>query len=162
MAAAVKTIRPANVLSAEVQSEHKFGRSVMSHGFYLVPALLLRGQARLKLTSTQMVVLLQLLDFWWTVDTTVHPSIKAIAERVGLTAKQVQRTIGALDQMGLITRVNRTLPDRGKTSNQYKFDGLIAKLNELEPDYVRAHQAASSSAGDDDLGRGLFSPEPKG
>jgi len=82
--------------AAEKQSEKKFGKTVMSHGLYIVPALILRAQARLLLNSTQMVVLLQLLDFWWAADSSAHPSIKTIAERVDLTPKQVQRTINAL------------------------------------------------------------------
>lgn len=122
------------------ESEKKFGRAVMSHGQFIIPALLLRAQARLLISSTQMVVLLQLLDFWWMKDSSAHPSMSKIAERIGLTTKQVQRSVNALVKVGLITRINRRLPAGGKTSNQYQFDGLIAKLNLIEADFEVARK----------------------
>lgn len=128
------------------QSEKKFGHAVMSHGQYIVPALMLRAQARLNVNSTQMVVLLQLLDFWWTKDSSAHPSIKTIAERIDLTTKQVQRTVDALVEKGLITKINRSLPGRGKTSNEYKFDGLIKKLQAIEGDFDKARKTKKAAA----------------
>lgn len=128
------------------QSEKKFGRAVMSHGPYIVPALMLRAQARLNVNSTQMVVLLQLLDFWWTEESSAHPSIKTIAERIGLSTKQVQRTVDALVEKGLIGKINRRLPGRGKTSNEYKFDGLIKKLQAIEGDFDKARKAKKAAA----------------
>ncbi|MDN7998158.1 helix-turn-helix domain-containing protein [Burkholderia multivorans] len=131
------------------QSEKKFGKAVASHGLFVAPALLLRAQARLNVNSTQMVVLLQLLDFWWAVDGSAHPSIATVAERIDLTPKQVQRTVNALVEKGLITRIHRTLPSGGKTSNQYKFDGLIVKLKQIEPDFekVRKMKKAAGKPG---------------
>ena len=128
------------------QSEKKFGKAVMSHGQYIVPALLLRAQARLTVNSTEMMVLLQLLDFWWTEDSSAHPSIQTVADRVALSPKQVQRTVNALVKKGLITRINRTLPGRGKTSNEYKFDGLIEKLKLIERDFDTARKTKKAAA----------------
>lgn len=128
------------------ESEKKFGQAVMSHGWYIVPAMLLRAQARLNVNSTQMIVLLQLLDFWWRKDSSAHPSMKTIAERIDLTTKQVQRTVDALVQKGLITKINRRLPGRGKTSNQYKFDGLLKKLQGIEVDFEKARKAKNAAA----------------
>ena len=84
------------------QSEKKFGRAVMAQGVYIVPAMLFRAQARLLVSSTEMIVLLQLLDFWWTEDSLAYPSMATIGQRVSLSTKQVQRTVNALVKKGLI------------------------------------------------------------
>ena len=85
-------------------------------------------------------MLLQLLDFWWTEDSVAYPSMATIGQRVSLSTKQVQRTVNALVKKGLISKTNRSLPGRGKTSNAYQFDGLIGKLKSFEPDFKRAHK----------------------
>ena len=87
---------PAPAEKQAKQSEKKFGRAVMAHGVYIVPAMLLRAQARLLVSSTEMIVLLQLLDFWWTEDSVAYPSMATIGQRVSLSTKQVQRTVNAL------------------------------------------------------------------
>lgn len=144
--AIANSVVPLKPAAQAKQSDKKFGPAVMSHGQYIVPALMLRAQARLNVNSTQMVVLLQLLDFWWTKDSSAHPSIKTIAERIDLTTKQVQRTVDALVKKGLITKINRRLPGRGKTSNEYKFDGLIRKLQAIEIDFDKARKAKKAAA----------------
>lgn len=145
MAAAnnVVALKPAVTVK---QSEKKFGQAVMSRGQYIVPAILLRAQARLNVSSTQMVVLLQLLDFWWTTESSAHPSIATVAERMAMSTKQVQRTVDALVEKGLIKKINRTMPGRGKTSNQYKFDGLVKKLQAIEVDFDKARKAKAAAA----------------
>lgn len=142
----VSNIVPFKTDGASYESEKKFGKAVMSHGAYIVPALLFRAQARLGVNSTQMVVLLQLLDFWWSKGSSAHPSIKTIAERIDLTPKQVQRTVNALVEKKLITRINQHLPSGGKTSNLYKFDGLLKRLQAIEVDFDQARKAKKAAA----------------
>lgn len=91
--------------------------------------------------STQMIVLLQLLEFWWIEERSAYPSTATIAERIGMSSKQVQRTVNELAKKNLITRINRHLPKGGKTSNEYKFDGLLKKLNTIEVDFDKARKA---------------------
>lgn len=143
------TALPAKAAAAK-ESEKKFGRAVMSHGAYILPAILLRSQARLNVNSTEMIVLLQLLDFWWAENSSSFPSMSKIAERISLSTKQVQRTINSLVDKGLIASTNRTLPNNGKTSNLYTFDGLIEKLAAFEKDFAAARrikEAASKPGG---------------
>lgn len=141
---------PPTKAAATKESEKKFGRAVMSHGAYILPAILLRSQARLNVNSTEMIVLLQLLDFWWAENSSAYPSMSKIAERVALSTKQVQRTINSLVEKGLIASTNRTLPNNGKTSNLYTFDGLVEKLESFEKDFAaarRVKEAASKPGG---------------
>lgn len=141
MATAKVVQMPVKTAHEQLQSEKKWGAAVMRHGTLIVPSILLRAQARLLVNSTQMIVLLQLVEHWWTVESKVFPSMKTIATRIDLTPKQVQRTIDALVKKGLITKTSRRLPHGGKASNEYKFDGLVAKLKAIEPDFEKARKA---------------------
>jgi predicted transcriptional regulator len=141
MATAVKVvpIKPQPEEKAR-QSDRKYGTAVMSHGSFVLPSLLLRAQARLLLTSTEMVVLLQLLEHWWTAESQAIPSMARLADRTALSRKTIQRSIDALVKKELITKVSRRLPQGGKTSNEYKFTGLIQKLADIEPDFAQARK----------------------
>ena len=118
----------------------------MSHGQCILPSILLRAQARLLLNSTQMIVLLQLIEHWWTADSKVFPSMRTIADRIAMTPKTVQRTVDVLVQKGLVTKKRRTLPGGGNASNEYTFLGLIKKLKNIEPDFAAARQAKVAAA----------------
>ena len=56
----------------------------------LVPSPLLRAQRRLGLSPTQLAVLMQLCDFWWDSERKPYPSKATLAERLGLSPRQVQ------------------------------------------------------------------------
>lgn len=116
-------------------SEQKWGRDVMKLGFCIVPSLLLRAQRRLGLNPTQLAVLLQLCDHWWDAERKPYPSKKLLAERLGLSPRQVQRHVADLECNGLVTRVERRGPHGGKLSNIYDLSGLVGRLKSLEPDF---------------------------
>jgi predicted transcriptional regulator len=124
-------------------SEKKFGKPVMSVGFCIVPSLLIQAQARLGLEPQQMNVLLHLLDMWWDKDSKPFPTKDRIAERMNVSAKTVQRHIVAMENAGLVNRIYRTKPGRGRTSNEYDLSGLVAKLQELEPEFTKARRDSS-------------------
>ena len=116
-------------------SEKKWGEDVMKHGFCIVPSLLLRAQRRLGLNPTQLALLLQLCDHWWDVERKPYPSKKLLAERLGLSPRQVQRHIADLECNGLVARIPRREAHGGKTSNIYDLSGLVDRLKGLEPDF---------------------------
>lgn len=94
-----------------------------------------------------MVVLLQLLEFWWTADGSSHPSIRTIVERINLSTKETQRTVDALVEKGMIAKTNRRLANGGKTSNRYTFDGLIKKLQATRRILEKARKAVGRGEG---------------
>ena len=130
--AEVIPLRPSKATKA---SERKWGKPVMDLGFCIVPSLLLRAQPRLKLNPTQLAVLIQIADFWWDVDRKPYPSKKSLGDRLGLSARQVQRHIAELEVMGYVKRISRTAPSRGKLSNKYDLSGLVKRIKELEPEF---------------------------
>lgn len=116
-------------------SEQKWGKNVMNLGFCIVPSLLLRAQQRLGLNPTQLAVLLQLCDHWWDAERKPYPSKKLLAERLGLSPRQVQRHVADLECNGLVARIPREGAHGGKLSNIYDLSGLVDRLKGLEPDF---------------------------
>jgi len=109
-------------------------------GFSIVPSLLLRAQRRLRLSPTQLAVLLQLCDYWWDEQRKPFPSKEALAERLGLGPRQIQRHIADLEKMGLVRRVERNGFHGGRLSNTYDLTGLVERLKEIEPDFRQVEE----------------------
>ena len=123
-------------------SEKKWGKDVIALGFCIVPSLLLRAQSRLGLNPTQLAVLMQICDFWWDRDRKPYPSKAVLAERLGLSPRQVQRYIAELEAAGLVERVERRAPHGGKLTNMYDLGGLVARLKKLEPELRKVEEDA--------------------
>jgi len=119
-------------------SEKKWGKAVMKLGFSILPSLIFRAQQRLRLNPTQLVILLQLTDYWWDHGRKPFPSKATLSERVGLSPRHTQRLIAELETAGLVKRIERHAKHRGKLSNEYDLSGLVARLKELEPEFREA------------------------
>ena len=135
---------PLRPLKATKASERKWGKAVMGLGFCIVPSLLLRAQCRLRLTPTQLAVLMHLADYWWDVNRKPYPSKRTLAERLGKSPRQVQRIIAELEAAGLVKRVERRAVHKGKLSNIYDLSGLVKRLKELEPEFREAEEEVRS------------------
>lgn len=68
------TVVPLRKTKADQVSDKKWGKAVMKLGFCIIPSMLLRAQQRLGLNPTQLAVLLQLADYWWSQDRKPYPS----------------------------------------------------------------------------------------
>jgi len=123
-------------------SEKKWGAKVIALGFCILPSLLLRAQRRLGLSPTQLAVLIQLADFWWDAGRKPFPKKADLAQRLGLSERQVQRYIAELEEAGFVQRIERRASHRGKISNEYDLQGLVKRLAEIEPDFREAAEEA--------------------
>ena len=63
-----------------------------------------------------------------------------LAERLDVTAKTIQNNIRALEKAGLITRELRRTAAGDWNSNIYHLDGLVQKVQALEPDFSEARR----------------------
>lgn len=135
--AKVVALRPA---SADQSSDKKWGKAVMKQGFCIIPSILLRAQQRLGLNPTQLAVLLQLCDYWWDHGRKPYPGKEKIGERLGLSARQVQRYMADLEGAGLLTRNDRFATNGGRLSNEYDLSGLVAKLKQIAPEFEQAKE----------------------
>ncbi len=98
-------------------------------GFTIVPDALIHKQAKLGLSATELVVLLQIISFWWAADRPPFPSTTTIASRMGVEVRTVQRAIRALLKSGLIDRDLRPGRD-GKAVRVLTLDSLVMRLNQ--------------------------------
>lgn len=136
---------PAPTVRTNKASADKWGQQVIELGFCLVPSLLLRAQQRIGLNPTQLAVLLQLCDFWWDRERKPFPSKETLAQRLSLSERQVQRYIAELEQAGLVQRIERRGSNGGKLSNTYDLNGLVRRLQELEPEFRQAEETAKAA-----------------
>lgn len=112
----------------------------MQLGFCVLPSIIFQAQQRLGLNPTQLVILLQLADFWWTQDRKIFPSKQALSDRLGLSTRQIQRHIATLETAGMVKRIERRAAHRGKLSNEYDLSGLVEKLKKIAPEIERAKE----------------------
>ena len=131
--------------SKKKASAEKWGAKVIDLGFCILPSLLLRAQRRLRLNPTQLAVLIQLADFWWDAGRKPFPKKSDLAQRLGLSERQVQRYIAELEEAGFVKRVERRASHRGKISNEYDLQGLVDKLAQLEPEFREVANAARAA-----------------
>lgn len=125
-------------------SEKKFGKPVMDVGFCITPSMLMKAQARIGLNPVQFNIVMHLLDQWWSADRRPWPAKSLLAQRMGMSERQIQRQIAELEGVGLIQRIGRTRPGKGKTSNEYDLTGLVNKMKSLEPEFTEAKQQAQA------------------
>ena len=112
----------------------KWGGAVHeSSGFVAVPMALLRLQSAYGLSSTDMMVLINLLGHWWEPSSVVFPRSSTIAKRLGVDKRTVQRAINKLQSKGLL-EIERV--EDGKRA--FVFDRLVRRLSQ---DIPRAYTA---------------------
>lgn len=140
------------------ESEKKWGKAVMAHGYCIFPSILLQAQGRLGVSAQEMVVLLQLAEHWWKANSKVFPKKEVIAERVGLSSRQVQRHIQRLEELKLVERKERYRSGL-RSSNEYDLQGLVAKLKTIAPDFATAKELKSAAAKAGGLTAALASKE---
>jgi DNA-binding transcriptional ArsR family regulator len=118
-------------------------RSSLDAGWTVIPSALLRGFPRLHIGANELAVLVCLIDYWWAPDNPPWPSKKALAERLGVSQKTIQRTLARLQEEGLIRSEARHSPSGGQTSNRYDLSPLVTKLEEIAADMRAAETEAA-------------------
>jgi hypothetical protein len=81
----------------------KWGAAALG-GFQTVSDLLLKHQNALKITSAEMVVLLNVLMHWWYRDQMPFPRPTTISRRMGVTVRTVQRSLLNMQAAGLLVK----------------------------------------------------------
>jgi hypothetical protein len=132
---------------ADFPSRRKWGESVTSArngGFQIVPNLLLRKQDQLGLSPQELVVLLNITMHWWEPENWPHPRANAIAVRMGISPRSVERHIERLQLLGLVEWLPRESGE-GPSVRRFSLRGLIEKLEaiaEQEPDQTSVSSRA--------------------
>jgi hypothetical protein len=122
-------------------TEAIWGKAVATHGYAGIPSILIRAQGRLGLSPMQFSIVVQLLEYWHEPARRPFPSKRDLAERMGVTEKAIQLNVAALEKAGLIRREKRRTPSGDWDSNIYHLDGLVQRVQALEPDFARERTA---------------------
>jgi len=107
------------------RAERIWGVSTLADGFLMTPSRLIRGQADLGLTPIQFSIAISLLDFWWEADRVPFPSKRVLAQRIGVSARTIQRNIAELERRGFVKRRRRWSPQGEPATNEYDLSGLV-------------------------------------
>jgi DNA replication protein DnaD len=120
----------------------KWGASVAKRGFVQLPNYLLQINRFVadehKLTAVESLVLIHLVASWWKTAELPFPSMKTLAERSGISERQVQRAIKALEEKQYITKTRKKI----KTviaSNVYDLGPTVKILQEIAEHYGNEH-----------------------
>ena len=119
-------------------TERIWGKAVIGHGYTGVPSILIQAQNRLGVSALQMNIIVQLLDYWRDPDRRPFPTKKELANRIGVTNKTIQNNVRALEKAGLVQREMRRTASGDWNSNIYHLDGLVERVQKLEPDFAEA------------------------
>lgn len=113
-------------------------RTSLDMGWTVIPSALLRGLPRLHLGANDLATLICLIDYWWAPESAPWPSKRALAERLGVSQKTIQRSLRRLQEEKLIVSEARHSASGGQTSNRYDLGPLVKRLEEIVVDMKKA------------------------
>lgn len=122
-------------------TEAIWGKPVAAHGYAGIPSILIRAQGRLGLSPMQFCIVVQLLEYWHEPNRRPFPSKRDLAERMGVSEKAIQLNAAALEKAKLIRREMRRTLAGDWDSNIYHLDGLVERVQTLEPDFAKERVA---------------------
>ena len=118
---------------SEADLEAKWGPGALSLGWTPVPTALLFLQADLGLNPVDMNILINLLSHWWKASAKVYPSQDAIAKRIGVSKRTVQRSIDKMELLKIIEVQSTKRSSQYKGRNVYNLKPLALLLDQTGP-----------------------------
>ena len=137
----------------------KWGREVMALGYTVVPDILLTRMAALGLKPAELLLIMQILRFWWSPGQLPFPSKRKLAEAIGYSERNVQRMITRLVKLKFIRRIERKREADCNDSNFYDLGPLIARLQPLA--LAEAAERRKTGAGGQEQADRMQSPRPE-
>lgn len=107
------------------KNEAKWSKPLMAAGWNAIPSIIIEKQEALGLDAIDMNIVVHLSNYWWRADNLPCPTVATIAKAVGVKPRTIQKRIKALDELGLLRRVERRKTRYGSDTNLYSFEGLI-------------------------------------
>src|SRR6476646_6037965 len=109
----------------------RYGSTVLRGGIAAIPTALFTYQALLDLSPQEVWFISYILAHKWDEDLP-YPSLRKMAERTGLSVRQLHRIKDAIVEKGYLHLVpRRRADDGGQDSNAYDFAGLFGRIEEL-------------------------------
>jgi hypothetical protein len=109
----------------------RYGATVLRGGIAAIPTAIFTYQALLDLSPQETWFISYILAHKWDEDLP-YPSLRKMAERTGLSVRQLHRIKDAIVEKGYLQLVPRhRAEDGGQDSNAYDFGGLFGRIEEL-------------------------------
>lgn len=125
----------------------RWGKAVVDAGFTVLPNHLIAMNRflppEMRISPTAFVVLAQILVNWWSREEHPFPSKASIAERAGLSERQVQRALTELEKKEMLKRRPRFTAAGGRSSNEYDLRPLADRVE----GFVAQHPSAFRRGG---------------
>lgn len=116
----------------------KWGQDVAAAGFAQIPNYLLKINQFTaedeRLSSVELLLLIQLAAAWWRKDELPFPSMKTLALRCGTSERQVLRALKRLETIPLLKRITRKRKGIIAT-NAYNLSPLVEVLQVVAESY---------------------------
>ena len=124
----------------------KWGKNTIQAGWTAVPSVLLEYQKRLKLSPTDLAIIMNLLKYWWDPNRDPYPGKRRICEAMGITESTMRKRIAKLQKQNYIKRKPKYLPGtRGVMSNEYNLDGLVKAIAKLAEESLQQRKVRESN-----------------
>lgn len=135
----------------------KWGEPALEMGWTAIPTTLFFLQNQLEITPLGMNIILNLVTHWWSVNENPYPAQEALAARMGVSKRSIQREMKTLIDQGLISKKpSSTSHPKYRGRNAYDLSPLVKILEELSPPLVasmkKRKDAASRSTSDEPEG----------
>jgi predicted transcriptional regulator len=86
----------------------------------------------LGLSSLHCMLLIHLTTYWWESDRNPYPSKAILAQRMGISDRQVQRYVSDLVRAGFIRRQREAIRGKGgRMIVSFDLSGLVEKLKDV-------------------------------
>lgn len=119
----------------------KWGEEALLMGWTAVPTTLLFLQGKLSITPLGLNVLLNLISHWWEYGESPYPSQEALATRMGVSKRSIQREVSRLCRLGLLHKESSSVRHpQYKGRNTYDLSPLVEILCRESPGLVKAMQ----------------------
>jgi hypothetical protein len=127
MAASVALAKRDAKSDARLNSRQKWGDECIDSGYQIFPDVLLKCQRFMDLEPIDVVILLNITMQWWKYDDLPYPRPSALARRMAVSTRTVERRIARLQKQGLLVR-RPSEEVKGKTVRKYDLSGLVTEL----------------------------------
>lgn len=105
----------------------RFGDVVLASGHTAIPNLLLNRYASLSVSPAEMLFVIHVFQFWWT-ERDPYPSLATLAERMGVSRRQVRNYVAGLKAKKLLVVSERFVEGLGQVSSEYDFEPLLTAV----------------------------------
>lgn len=125
----------------------KWGEPALGMGWTAIPTTLLFLQSHLGITPLGMNIILNLVAHWWDTKEKPYPAQEAIAARIGVSKRSIQREMKTLIELGLLSKKpSLASHPKYRGRNAYDLSPLVTLLEELSPPLVASMKKRKTAA----------------